>query len=211
MTPSKVVCVGRNYVEHAAELGNVVPDRPLLFLKPPSSVIGDGDPIVLPPQSGRVEHEGEIGVVIGRRCVRVREADAMAYVAGYCALNDVTARDLQRLDDQWTRAKGFDTFCPMGRVAPAESLDWHELEVRCRVDGELRQHGHARDMAFGIPFLVSYISAIMTLEAGDVIATGTPAGVGPLPAGCEVEVEIPGLSRVRNPVRSAEPEPGSPA
>jgi 2-keto-4-pentenoate hydratase/2-oxohepta-3-ene-1,7-dioic acid hydratase in catechol pathway len=201
MRPSKIVCVGRNYVKHAQELGNTVPERPLLFLKPPSSLIGDGDAIELPAESERVEHEGEIGVVMSARCRRVAEADALRYVGGYCALNDVTARDLQRADNQWSRAKGFDTFCPVGPVASADGVDWESLEVICRVDGEVRQHGHARDMAFGIPFLVAYISGIMTLEPGDIIATGTPEGVGPLVAGSEVLVEIPRLSAVRNPVR----------
>jgi 2-keto-4-pentenoate hydratase/2-oxohepta-3-ene-1,7-dioic acid hydratase in catechol pathway len=202
--PSKIVCVGRNYVKHAEELGNVVPDAPLLFLKPPSAIIGEGDPIVRPPESGQVEHEGEIGVVIGTPCRHVSVEDALEYVAGYRALNDVTARDLQRADDQWSRAKGFDTFCPLGPVVPADDLDPASFEVTCRVDGELRQHGHARDMAFSIPFLVSYISRIMTLEPGDVIATGTPEGVGELPAGSEVVVELRSgdrvLSAVRNPV-----------
>jgi 2-keto-4-pentenoate hydratase/2-oxohepta-3-ene-1,7-dioic acid hydratase in catechol pathway len=196
-SPTKIVCVGRNYVAHAEELGNVVPERPLLFFKPPSSVIGAGEAIVLPPESERVEHEGEIGVVVGARCWHVPESEAMGYVAGYRALNDVTARDLQKTDGQWARAKGFDTFCPLGPVASAEGVDWRGLEVICRVGDEVRQHGFARDMAFGIPFLVSYISAIMTLEPGDVIATGTPAGVGPLVAGDVVEVEVVGLSAVR--------------
>jgi 2-keto-4-pentenoate hydratase/2-oxohepta-3-ene-1,7-dioic acid hydratase in catechol pathway len=200
--PSKIVCVGRNYPQHAQELGNVVPDRPLLFLKPPSAVIGSGQAIVLPVASERVEHEAEIGVVIGRRCRDVDEDSALLHVAGYCALNDVTARDLQRTDGQWTRAKGFDTFCPVGPVARAVGLDWRELEVRCQVDGEERQRGIARQMAFPIPYLVSYISGIMTLQPGDIIATGTPAGVGPLAPGSEVVVEVVGLSAVRNPVRS---------
>ena len=202
--PSKIVCVGRNYVKHAAELGNVVPEKPLLFLKPPSAIVADGEAIVRPPASDRVEHEGEIGVVIGRTCRQVTEERAPHYIAGYRALNDVTARDLQKADDQWSRAKGFDTFCPMGPIADAADVDWSALEVECRVGGERRQHGHARDMAFGIPYLVSYISRIMTLEPGDVIATGTPEGVGPLPAGSHVEVEIRlgdrVLSSVRNPI-----------
>jgi 2-keto-4-pentenoate hydratase/2-oxohepta-3-ene-1,7-dioic acid hydratase in catechol pathway len=198
--PSKIVCVGRNYLAHARELGNEVPDRPLLFLKPPSAVVGDGATIVLPAASSRVEHEGEIGVVIGRRCRRVSEAGAMDHVAGYVALNDVTARDLQRSDGQWSRAKGFDTFCPVGPLADAVGVPWDTLEVTCRVDGDLRQHGHARDMAFGIPYLIAYISAIMTLEPGDIIATGTPEGVGPLVSGSEVVVEVVGLSAVRNTV-----------
>jgi 2-keto-4-pentenoate hydratase/2-oxohepta-3-ene-1,7-dioic acid hydratase in catechol pathway len=204
MRASKIVCVGRNYVKHAEELGNVVPERPLLFLKPPSALLRDGEEIVRPPASSQVEHEGEVGVVIGRPCRQVSEAEALEYVAGYCALNDVTARDLQRTDGQWSRAKGFDTFCPVGSPGPADGVDPSELEVRCLVDGEVRQHGHTRDMAFPIPYLVSYISHIMTLETGDIIATGTPEGVGELPAGCEVVVEVRlgdrVLSAVRNPV-----------
>lgn len=194
------MCVGRNYAAHARELGNDVPERPLLFLKPPSSVIGAGEAIVLPPDSQRVEHEGEIGVVIGRRARRVAEAEALDYVAGFAPLNDVTARDLQRTDGQWTRAKGFDTFCPLGAVVPKEGLDWTSIEVVCRVNGEVRQRGRGADMVFGIPFLVSYISRIMTLEPGDVIATGTPEGVGPLAPNDIVEVELVGLGRISNPV-----------
>ncbi len=202
--PSKIVCVGRNYVEHAAELGNAVPEKPLLFLKPSSALLEDGGTIVRPRQSSQVEHEGEIGVVIGRRCRNVGEGDALDHVAGYCALNDVTARDLQKVDGQWTRAKGFDTFCPVGAMAPAaEVADWRELVVECRVGGEVRQRGAARQMAFGIPYLVSYISAIMTLEPGDLIATGTPAGVGPLPAGSDVVVEVQLGARVLSKVGSA--------
>lgn len=200
VSPTKIVCVGRNYVAHARELGNEVPERPLIFLKPPSSLVADGEAIVLPPESAMVHHEAEIGVVLGRRVRRIGPDDAVGCIAGYAALNDVTARDLQRLDDQWTRAKGFDTFCPMGPVAPADGVDWRALEVTCRVNGERRQHGRCADMAFGIPALIAYISTIMTLEPGDVIATGTPEGVGPLVAGDEVEIEIPGLSSVRNPV-----------
>lgn len=200
--PSKIICVGRNYLAHARELGNEVPERPLLFFKPPSALIADGESILLPPESRRVEHEGEIAVVIGRRCRSVPEEEALGVVAGYAALNDVTARDLQSTDGQWARAKGFDTFCPVGPVAPPRGVDWQELEVTCRVNGETRQHGHARDMAFGVPFLLHYISGIFTLEPGDLIATGTPEGVGPLEPGDEVVVEIPGLSAVRSPVGS---------
>jgi 2-keto-4-pentenoate hydratase/2-oxohepta-3-ene-1,7-dioic acid hydratase in catechol pathway len=202
--PSKIVCVGRNYLEHAKELGNEVPERPLIFLKPPSSLVADGETIVLPAASERVEHEGEIAVVIGERARNVAAADAMRYVAGYAALNDVTARDLQRSDDQWTRAKGFDTFCPLGRITPvAEVPDPSALEVICRVNGEVRQHGRAADMAFPIPALIEYVTAIMTLEPGDVVATGTPAGVGPLRSGDVVEVEIPGVGSIRNPVAAS--------
>lgn len=184
------MCVGRNYMAHAKEMGNAMPERPLIFLKPPSAVIADGAPIILPPDSKQVEHEGEIGVVIGRRTCRVAEEDALECVAGFAPLNDVTARDLQRSDDQWTRAKGFDTFCPIGKTASAEGIDWRTLEVVCRVNGEERQRGRADQMAFGIPYLISYISQVMTLEEGDVIATGTPEGVGALRPGDQVEVEL---------------------
>jgi 2-keto-4-pentenoate hydratase/2-oxohepta-3-ene-1,7-dioic acid hydratase in catechol pathway len=199
--PTKIICVGRNYAAHARELGNQVPERPLLFLKPPSALIGDGDAIELPPDSARVEHEAEIGVMVGRRGRRVAEEDALGFVAGYLPLNDVTARDLQKLDVQFTRAKGYDTFCPVGTAVGCD--EWQDLEIVARVNGVVKQHGHARDMVFGVPALIAYISRIMTLEAGDIIATGTPEGVGPLQAGDIVEVEIPGIGRVANPVRSA--------
>ena len=198
--PTKIVCVGRNYAAHARELGNPVPDRPLLFLKPPSSLIGNGDAIVLPPDSRQVEHEGEIGIVIGKRARHVAEAEALAVVAGVAPLNDVTARDLQRLDVQFTRAKGYDSFCPVGEVSPLR--DWRALEIICRVNEQVRQHGRASDMVFGIPMLISYISRVMTLEPGDVIATGTPEGVGALHAGDTVEVEIVGCPILRNPVKN---------
>ena len=202
--PGKIIGVGRNYVEHAAELGNAVPQQPLLFLKPPSAVIGDGDAIVLPPESAQVEYEAEIGVVIGRPLRRAAEADARAAIAGITCVNDVTARDLQRSEEQWTRAKGFDTFCPIGpRVAPTDPERFAALEVRCRVNGVERQHGRSRDMVFSILRLVVYISQVMTLEPGDLIATGTPSGVGPLRAGDVVEVEIPGIGVLRNPVVAA--------
>jgi 2-keto-4-pentenoate hydratase/2-oxohepta-3-ene-1,7-dioic acid hydratase in catechol pathway len=197
--PTKIVCIGRNYAAHAKELGNEVPPEPLIFLKPPSALLPPGAAIVCPPQSQRVEHEAEIGVVIGARARDVSEADALAHVAGYTCVNDVTARDLQRTDGQWTRAKGFDTFCPVGPTV-ASGLDWRTLEVICRVNGTVRQHGFARDMMYGIPRLVSYVSSIMTLEPGDVIATGTPEGVGPLVPGDMVEVEIPGVGLLANPV-----------
>jgi 2-keto-4-pentenoate hydratase/2-oxohepta-3-ene-1,7-dioic acid hydratase in catechol pathway len=194
--------VGRNYAAHARELGNTLPDKPLIFLKPPSSVIGDGDTILLPADSLQVEHEAEIGVVIGRRLHRGDEAAARAAIAGVVCVNDVTARDLQKLDVQFTRAKGFDTFCPIGpRMMPVDAnFDYTALEVIGRVNGQVRQHGHASDMAFGIPTLIAYISNVMTLEPGDVVATGTPEGVGPLQPGDVVEVEIPGVGVLRNPV-----------
>jgi 2-keto-4-pentenoate hydratase/2-oxohepta-3-ene-1,7-dioic acid hydratase in catechol pathway len=199
--PSKIVCVGRNYAAHARELGNTVPERPLLFLKPPSSLVGSGQAIVIPPDSSRVEYEAEIAVLIGRRTRNIGEAEALDAVAGYLPLNDVTARDLQRLDVQFTRAKGFDTFCPVG--VPAGCDDWRALEVIARVNGRVRQQGAAADMIFGIPAVIAYISRIMTLEPGDIIATGTPDGVGPLEPGDTVEIEIPGIGSVSNPVRSA--------
>ena len=197
--PGKIVCVGRNYRAHARELGNEVPSEPLLFLKPPSSVIHDGEAIVIPPYTARVEHEGEIGILVGARLHRASPEEAMAAIGSVAAVNDVTARDLQKTDGQWTRAKGFDTFCPIGPASmgvPAIDV----LEIITRVNGEERQRGHARDMVFAIPELLSYISHVMTLEPGDLVATGTPAGVGPLSAGDIVEVEIPGVSCVRNPV-----------
>ena len=199
--PGKVVGVGRNYRDHASELGNSVPPQPLLFLKPSTAVIGDGDPIILPSDSKQIDFEGEIGVVIGARLRRATADEIRAGVAGITCVNDVTARDLQRSDEQWTRAKGFDTFCPLGpRVVRVDPGGYADLEVKCRVNGTERQHGRAREMVFSIPFLVGFISQVMTLEPGDLIATGTPAGVGPLHAGDVVEVEIPGVGVLRNPV-----------
>ncbi|HET7457859.1 MAG TPA: fumarylacetoacetate hydrolase family protein [Gemmatimonadaceae bacterium] len=199
--PPKIVCVGRNYVDHAKELGNDVPKEPLLFLKPPTSVVGGGAAIVLPPASQRVEFEGEIGVVIGAPLRHASEEQARGAIRGVVALNDVTARDLQRSDGQWTRAKGFDTFCPIGPEAKPPA-DLASLEVVTYVNGEQRQRARASDMVFSIPTLLSYISRVMTLEPGDIVATGTPAGVGPLAPGDEVEVQIVGLSSVRNSVEA---------
>ncbi len=199
--PSKIVCVGRNYADHAKELGNAVPERPLLFFKPPSALIATGQAIVLPASSSRVEYEAEIGVVIGRRLRHASPADAEAGIGGFTCVNDVTARDLQKTDGQWARAKGFDTFCPAG-PAVAHGLDWRTLVVIGRVNGEERQRGGAVQMIHGIPDLLSYISAVMTLEPGDLVATGTPAGVGLLSPGDVVEVEIPGVGVLSNPVRS---------
>jgi 2-keto-4-pentenoate hydratase/2-oxohepta-3-ene-1,7-dioic acid hydratase in catechol pathway len=199
--PSKIVCVGRNYADHAKELGNEVPKAPLIFLKPPSALIGNGEPIVLPPASQRVEFEAEIGVVIGRRLHHVSPGEAERGIQGFVCLNDVTARDLQKSDGQWTRAKGFDTFCPAGpRVA--EGLDWRTLVLIGRVNGVERQRAASTDMVFSIPTLLAYISEIMTLEPGDLVATGTPAGVGPLAPGDVVEVEITGVGVLRNPVEA---------
>jgi len=203
VAPSKIVCVGRNYREHAAELGNPMPAEPLLFLKAPSAVNGDGDCIELPSISGRVEHEGELAVVIGRRCRRVAEdEDPLSYVLGYTCLNDVTARDLQRKDVQFTRAKSFDTFCPVGPFV-VTGLDPLDLKVLTRVGGEVRQSGRTSSMAFTVPSLLRYISNVMTLEPGDLIATGTPAGVGPLCDGDTVEVEVEGVGTLRNFVRAS--------
>jgi 2-keto-4-pentenoate hydratase/2-oxohepta-3-ene-1,7-dioic acid hydratase in catechol pathway len=201
MRPGKIVCIGRNYRDHAKEMGNEVPTEPLFFLKPSTSVIGNGDAIVLPPQSDQVEFEGEIGVVVGRKLTRASEAEAVAAIEGIVALNDVTARDLQRKDSQWTRAKGFDTFCPIGAIAAAPS-DFSTLTVVTRVNDVERQRASCADMVFSIPFLLSYISHVMTLEPGDVLATGTPAGVGPLAGGDSVVVEVEGLSTVSNPVEA---------
>ena len=195
--PGKIVCVGRNYLEHAKELGNEVPKEPLLFLKPPSSVIGMNDAIVLPAQSAQVEFEGEIGIRIGQQIYRASEGEARAAIAGICAVNDVTARDLQKTDGQWTRAKGFDTFCPVGPVATLPD-DLDSLTVVTRVNGVERQRGVAADMAFHIPTLLAYITTIMTLEPGDLVATGTPAGVGRLLPGDVVEVEVVGFSTISN-------------
>ena len=200
--PGKIVCIGRNYREHAKELGNEVPAEPLFFLKPSTSIIGEGDAIMLPPQSERVEFEGEIGIVIGQRLTRANEEATKDAVSGVVALNDVTARDLQKKDSQWTRAKGFDSFCPVGNVA-ASFGDLSSLTVITRVNGEERQRGFSRDMVFSIPMLLSYVSHVMTLEPGDIVATGTPSGVGPLADGDVVEIEIEGLSKVTNPVRAA--------
>jgi 2-keto-4-pentenoate hydratase/2-oxohepta-3-ene-1,7-dioic acid hydratase in catechol pathway len=201
MRPGKIVCVGRNYRDHAKELGNEVPKEPLLFLKPPSSVIEDGESIVLPAASSRVEFEGEIGILIGARLTRASAADARRAIAGIAAVNDVTARDLQKTDGQWTRAKGFDTFCPVGPVAEVPAR-LEELTIVTRVNGAERQRGRASDMVFDVPTLLAYISQIMTLEPGDLVATGTPAGVGPLADGDRVEVEIVGASTVSNTVRA---------
>jgi 2-keto-4-pentenoate hydratase/2-oxohepta-3-ene-1,7-dioic acid hydratase in catechol pathway len=197
--PSKIVCVGRNYVDHAKELGNDVPAEPLIFLKPPSSLIRNGESIVLPEQSERVEHEGEIGVIIGQRLERVTREQARKGISKIVAANDVTARDLQRKDSQWTRAKGFDTFCPLGEPGDVPD-DLSTLTVVTRVNGVERQRGKGSDMVFSIPDLLAYVSNIMTLEPGDVVLTGTPAGVGKLSPGDEVEVEVLGVSKVRNPV-----------
>ena len=195
MRPSKIVCVGRNYAAHAKELGNEVPKEPLLFFKPPSSVIGPGGAVVLPKESERVEHEAELGVVIGRRVRRVAREQAMQAVYGYTCVCDVTARDLQKKDGQWTRAKGFDTFCPVGPWIETE-LDPADLAVKCTVDGVERQSGRTSQMMFDIATLISYVSAAMTLEPGDLVVTGTPEGVGPLAPGNKVLVSVDGIGEL---------------
>jgi 2-keto-4-pentenoate hydratase/2-oxohepta-3-ene-1,7-dioic acid hydratase in catechol pathway len=197
--PSKVVCVGRNYAAHAREMGNEVPKQPLLFLKPPSSVIGPLEPIRCPPQSSDVQHEAELGVVMGRALSRAGAAEARQAIFGWTCINDVTARDIQREEKQFTRAKGFDTFCPVGPWVDT-SLDWADLSVSCRVNGAERQRASTRDMTFDPYALLAYISNIMTLWPGDLVATGTPEGVGRLQAGDWVEVEVSGLGILRNPV-----------
>lgn len=198
--PTKVVCIGLNYAAHAAEFGNPLPEEPLMFLKPPSAIIGPGEAIVLPKGVGEVHYEGEIGVRIGRRAKAVTADAAWSYVDGLLPLNDVTARTLQRSDGQWSRAKGFDTFCPVGHVTPLAEIDLDSLSVTTRINGEVRQQSPADDMVFDIPALVAHISGVMTLEPGDIIATGTPSGVGPLSPGDVVEVEIGGVGSVSNPV-----------
>ena len=200
-TPSKIVAVGRNYRAHAAELGNTVPAEPLLFLKPPSAVVGPGAFIELPPQSRRVEHEGELGVVVGRRLRDATPDEALRAVFGATCVNDVTARDLQRADVQFTRGKGFDTFCPVG-PALVEGLDLADLAIGVRVGGAVRQAGRTRDMVFSVPILLAYVSGVMTLEPGDLVLTGTPEGVGPLVDGDRVEVEIEGIGILSSPVRT---------
>src|SRR5215204_4036286 len=200
IAPSKIVCVGRNYREHAAELGNKMPDEPLLFLKAPSAIIGSGEEIVMPGASQQVEHEGELGVVIGRVARNIAsDEDPLSYVLGYTCVNDVTARDLQRKDVQFTRGKSFDTFCPVGPWIETD-LDPTNVAVTTRLNGEVKQHGNTADMAFDVTFLIRYISAIMTLYPGDLIATGTPAGVSRMKHGDVVEVEVSGIGILRNQV-----------
>jgi len=203
--PSKIVCVGRNYVEHAKELKHEIPTSPLIFLKPPSAVVGPGDEIKRPHTlSQRVDYEGELAVVIGRRCHRLREdEDVRSCILGYTCVNDVTARDLQNIDGQWTRAKGFDTFCPIGPIV-VEGLDpWKGVRVQTRLNGEIRQNGTTADFIFPLDVILRYITSVMTLEPGDVIATGTPAGVGGMQPGDVVEVNVEGVGVLLNPVVNA--------
>jgi 2-keto-4-pentenoate hydratase/2-oxohepta-3-ene-1,7-dioic acid hydratase in catechol pathway len=207
VTPTKIVCVGLNYREHIAESQTVIPDsvargEPLLFLKPPSAVIASGEAIHYPPGVTRLDPEGELAIVVGRRARAVREDAALDHVAGFTCLNDVSARNYQKSDGQWTRAKGFDTFAPLGPWIAVGSR-FEALEVECRVNGERRQHGNTRDLIYPVPFLVAYVSSIMTLEPGDVIATGTPAGVAPVAAGDRIEVEVEGIGVLLNTVETS--------
>jgi 2-keto-4-pentenoate hydratase/2-oxohepta-3-ene-1,7-dioic acid hydratase in catechol pathway len=204
VVPSKIICVGRNYAAHAKEHAVDVPEVPLLFLKPPSSVIGPGAKILLPPQSQHVEHEAELVVIIGKRGRWIQPDQADDYIFGYTIGNDVTARDLQRRDSQWTRGKGFDTFCPLGPWIETE-FDASDALITCKVNSEMRQMASTRDMVFRIRHLISYASSVMTLEPGDCLMTGTPAGVGSLRAGDTVEITIEGLGALRNPVADERP------
>ena len=204
VTPTKIVCLGRNYREHAAELGNEPPKEPLIFLKPPSAIIAPEEPIVLPAVSKRVDYEGELAVVIGRPCAQLADADdARPFILGCTCLNDVTARDLQKADVQFTRAKSFDTFCPLGPVIETE-LDLASATVETRVNGEVRQSAPVSDMIFSVDAIIRWISRVMTLLPGDIISTGTPAGVGPLAPGDVVEVTVSGIGTLRNPVVAQE-------
>jgi len=207
VTPSKIICVGRNYRDHAKELGNEVPAEPLLFFKPPSSLLAHNGTVVMPPESERVDFEGELAIVIGKRATKLTvDADWRSYVRGYTIANDVTARDLQKKDGQWTRAKGFDTFCAVGPVVSGDVDPERGLTLETRVNGEVRQHGSTLDFIFSIPELLRYITAAITLEPGDLLLTGTPAGVGPLKAGDRVDVSIDGLGVLSNTFAAA-PKP----
>jgi 2-keto-4-pentenoate hydratase/2-oxohepta-3-ene-1,7-dioic acid hydratase in catechol pathway len=199
--PSKIVCVGRNYREHASELGHEVPQEPLLFFKPPSSLLAPGDTIRRPRVSERTDYEGEVGVVIGRTCYKLEvDQDVRPYILGYTCVNDFTARDLQDKDSQWTRAKGFDTFCPVGPMVTDEVDPWAGIGVQTRVNGEVRQDGNTRDFIFPLDLIIRYISQVMTLHPGDLIATGTPKGVGPVQSGDVVEVSAEGVGTLSNPI-----------
>ena len=202
--PGKIVCVGRNYVDHAKELGNPVPVEPLIFLKPPSSLIGTGDSIVYPTLTQNLNFEGELGVVIGARARHIPAADADKYIFGYTCVNDVTARDLQKKDGQFTRGKGFDTFCPVGPwIVPKEEVSLKELRVHTVLDGEVKQDAPITDMIFPVSAIIAFVTQFMTLEPGDLIATGTPSGVGPMQAGSTVSIEINGVGVLQNKVVAA--------
>ena len=199
--PSKIVCIGRNYREHAAELGHDVPAEPLIFLKPPSALLASGQKVIRPKISNRVDHEAELGVIIGKPCRSLgRDEDVRPYILGYTCVNDVTARDLQKKDGQWSRAKGFDTFCPVGPFVVTGLDPWNGIDVEARVNGTLKQQGTTRDFIFALDVLIKHIAQAMTLLPGDLIATGTPSGVGPLAAGDVVEVTVQGIGTLRNPV-----------
>jgi 2-keto-4-pentenoate hydratase/2-oxohepta-3-ene-1,7-dioic acid hydratase in catechol pathway len=198
--PGKIICVGRNYAEHAREHDAEIPEVPLLFFKPPSSVVGPGQPVLLPPQSQRVEHEAELAVVIGKGGRWIAAEHAENHILGFTIANDVTARDLQRRDGQWTRAKGFDTFCPLGPWIETD-LEIADVLITCRVNGEMRQMASTREMVFTIPQLIAFVSSVMTVDPGDVLLTGTPAGVGILAEGDSVEVDIEGIGVLVNPVK----------
>ena len=201
--PTKIVCVGRNYAEHAKELGNEVPKEPLLFLKAPSALVRHSDAILIPPQSSQVEHEGELAVIIGRACKNLRDDDdPFEYILGYTCLNDVTARDIQRKDVQFTRGKSFDTFCPMGPVIETE-LDVSDIRVMTKVNSVIKQDGRTSQMVFSVDFLIRYISNQMTLVEGDIVATGTPSGVSKMEPGDVCEIEIEGIGVLRNPIEKA--------
>lgn len=203
-SPSKIVCVGRNYAEHAKELGNEVPKEPLIFLKPPSSLIGNGDAIIHPKLSQRVDFEGELGLIIGKAGRKIKRADAWDYVAGFTVVNDVTARDLQKKDGQWTRGKGFDTFCVAGPAFVPKSAvkDFNSLRVRTLLNGEVKQDAPITDLIFPVDVIIEYVSEFMSLEPGDLIATGTPPGVGPMEPGSTVRIEIDGIGILENPVQA---------
>lgn len=199
LLPGKIICVGRNYVAHAREHGAEVPEVPLIFLKPQSTVIGQGDQIILPPQSNQVEHEAELAVVIGKRGRWIKPEEAQNHIFGYTIANDITARDLQRRDGQWTRSKSFDTFCPLGPWIDTD-FDPADTIITCHVNGELRQMGSTRDMVFGVNQLIAFASSVMTLDPGDIILTGTPSGVSPIHTGDLIEVTVEGLGTLRNSV-----------
>ena len=199
--PSKIVCIGRNYREHAAELGNEVPKEPLIFLKATSSLLSPGATVRRPKLSQRVDYEGELGVVIGKTCYRPPlDADIRQYILGYTCVNDVTARDLQKTDGQWSRAKGFDTFCPVGPIVTDEIDPWTGVGVQTKVNGEIRQDGNTRDFIFNLDIVIRYIAQAMTLYPGDLIPTGTPSGVGPVVAGDQMDISVEGIGTLRNPV-----------
>jgi 2-keto-4-pentenoate hydratase/2-oxohepta-3-ene-1,7-dioic acid hydratase in catechol pathway len=201
VNPSKIACVGRNYGRHAAEMGQPLPKEPLIFLKPPSSILAAGEKIIRPKLSKQTDYEGELGVIVGKRCYKLSaDADVRPYIFGYTVVNDFTARDLQRSDTQWTRGKGFDTFCPVGPIVTNEIDPWAGVAVQTRVNGELRQDGNTHDFLFTLDVVIRFISQFMTLFPGDLIATGTPDGVGPVVAGDVIEVTVEGVGTLKNPV-----------